>query len=109
MEITSLAVIPFVTLNTYLVTITYAYNVKFNDSFSKNELAKQEPCTNGQHYFDKGLCIDDNYMIERPPTSDLIPIYSIVNEMVILGINEKDKTIEIELVVMKYWRDQRLE
>ena len=109
METKNFAVVPFVTLNTFLVTITYAYNVKFNESFSKNELAKQEPCTHGQHYFDKGLCIDDNYRIDRPPTNEIISIYHKVNEMVILEINEKDKTIEIELGVAKYWRDQRLE
>ena len=100
--------VPFVTFIIFSVTITYAYNVKINESVSKKELPKQESCTNGQHHFDKGLCIDDNYKIDRPPKNDIIPIYYILNEMVILEINEKDKTIEMELGVTKYWRDQRL-
>ena len=83
----------FVTFIIFSVTITYAYNVKINESVSKKELPKQESCTNGQHHFDKGLCIDDNYKIDRPPKNDIIPIYYILNEMVILEINEKDKTI----------------
>ena len=100
-------VILFVTCSIFLVSITYAYSIKFNESISKNELLKQEPCKNGQHYLDKGLCIDGNYKIERPPINGIIPVYSVVNEMVILEINEKDKTIEIEFGVSRFWRDER--
>ena len=99
--------VPFGTLTMFLISITYAYGKKFNQSKSKNELLKQEPCRNGQHYFEKGLCMDDNYKIKRPPTNGIIPIYSTVHKMDILAIDEKDRTIEIELGVARHWRDER--
>ena len=108
MAISKIILVTFVTLNIFLVSRTDAHHMKHNESLWQNEASSQEPCENGQHYVDKGLCIDDGYRTDRPPTNGIVPITTMVHKMDILEIKEKDKTIEIQFGISRIWEDGRM-
>ena len=108
MAILKIILVTFVTLNIFLVSRTDAHRMKHNESLLQNEALSQEPCENGQRYVDKGLCIDDGYRTDRPPTNGIVPIATRVDKMDILEIKEKDKTIEIQFRISRIWQDGRM-
>lgn len=98
--------VPLVTLNTLLVS-TFAHTTKRNESCWRNEVPTIEPCDFGQHYLDKGLCVDNCYRIGEPPFGN-VPVVTTVSKMEILEVSGKDKVIEIELGIFTHWWDGRM-
>ena len=73
--------------------------------------APEELCENGTTpLLHSRVCVDSNYEeADLPPNQDPIPIYYKVTEMDILDINEKGKTIKIEMGLGRGWQDDRIE
>ena len=72
---------------------------------------REELCENGTTpLLHSRVCVDSNYdEDESPSNQDPIPIYYKVTEMDILDINEKSKTIKIEMGLGRGWQDDRIE
>ena len=73
--------------------------------------AREELCENGTTpLLHTRVCVDSNYDEDALPSDQVpIPIYYKVTEMDILDINEKGKTIKIEMGLERGWQDDRIE
>ena len=91
-----------------LPTLVYAVQPREKRLDGKN--VQEASCEKEQVLLYKRICIDKNYDTENLPSNqDAIPIYYVVKEMDILEINEKGKTIEIEMGLVRGWQDERID
>ena len=95
-----------------LPSIAYSIQSKEKGLPGKGILeSREEVCENGTTpLLHSRVCIDSNYdEADLPSNQDPIPIYYKVTEMDILDINEKGKTIKIEMGLGRGWQDDRIE
>ena len=85
---------------------------RLDGSGFRKEIEKAPECETGQKLLHKwsNFCKDNDYDEEDlPPNQEATSIYYKTTEMDILEINEKGKTIEIEMGLGRGWQDERIE
>ena len=93
-----------------MILPTFVYGGQYREKGLDGKSFQEASCDKEQELFHKKICIDKNYDDEDYPSNqDTIPIYYRVIEMDILEINEKSKTIEMEMGLVRGWQDERIE
>ena len=85
---------------------------RLDGSGFRKEIEKAPECETGQKLLHKwsSFCKDNDYDEEDlPPNQEATSIYYKTTEMDILEINEKGKTIKIEMGLGRGWQDERIE